>query len=206
MSLDYSRRKQSVTGIVLAGGKSRRMGGHNKALLKIGDRCIVESVCDILSSVLTQVILITNTPDEFRFLNLPMYTDIVPDRGSLGGLYTGLLRCSGCFGFLVGCDMPFLNERVIAYMLGKVPGYDVVIPRINAHVEPLHAIYSKRCLPHLEKLINDRDLSIINLFKKIKLLEVQAKELEALDPGLKFAINVNTPEDLEKARHLVRVV
>ena len=198
--------QSTVSGIILAGGKSRRMGGVNKALLEIGKLRIVERVRQRLALVIPDVIIITNTPEEFQFLGLPMFGDLVPGHGSLGGLYTGLTQCSGRYGFLVGCDLPFLDERVIAHMVGLIGDCDVVIPRIRGKLEPLHAIYSRTCLPYIEKLMQDGDLKILNMFHKVKLREVPQKDLEAFDPEFRFVININTPDDLIKARKLAGII
>ncbi len=191
-----------VSGIVLAGGKSRRMGGVNKALLDVGGQPLVERVRDTLARVIPDIVIITNTPEDFRFLGLPLFGDLIPGCGSIGGLFTGLSECAGRYGFLVGCDMPFLNEGVIGHMVSLIDDYDVVVPRISGWLEPLHAIYSCRCLPHIRELILKEDLKIINLFRKVRLLEVPQKDLAVFDPEFRFVMNINTPEDLETARRM----
>lgn len=204
-SSDMNQSRPIVSGIILAGGKSRRMGGVNKALLKIDGRPIVERVRAVLAAVIQNIAIITNTPEEFNFLGLPMYKDLIPDCGSIGGLFTGLSRCSGAHGFIVGCDMPFLNEKVIAHMVSLVGSHDVIIPRIEGRLEPLHAIYSRKCLPHVKDLIANQDLAIINLFPQISLLEVPQRDLEVFDPAFHFIVNINTPEDLQKAQRMVEL-
>jgi molybdenum cofactor guanylyltransferase len=193
----------SVCGIVLAGGRSRRMGGRNKALLNVGGRRIIETIVDKLFRVLDKVIIVTNSFDEFEFLGLPMVRDLIPGCGSLGGLFTGLTLCGRQNGFLTACDMPFIDERVIRFMLQFGDKHDVVIPRIRDYLEPLHAIYSRRCLPHIEQLINTPDYKIINLFKYVDVLEIPERDLLVFDSSLKFGININTPDDLDKARSLI---
>lgn len=194
----------SVTGIILAGGESRRMGGINKALLEVGGRRIVQWVADSLTELFREVIVITNSPEDFRFLGLPMFQDRVPGCGSLGGLYTGLSYCSGDYGFLVACDMPFLRQDVISYMVGMIAAQDVVIPRVRGHLEPLHALYSRRCLPFIEGLLAHADLKILNLFDEVEVVELAEAELAGFDPQFRFIINLNNPEDLAKAREIVR--
>jgi molybdopterin-guanine dinucleotide biosynthesis protein A len=192
----------AVSGILLAGGESRRMHGINKALLEVGGRRIVERVAETLRALFDEVIVITNSPADFEFLGLPMFRDRIPGCGSLGGLYTGLSCCSGDYGFLVACDMPFVRQDVISYMLSLISDQDVVIPRIAGHFEPLHAIYSRRCVPFIEDLLTHADLKIIDLFDKISLLEVSEETLARFDPQLRFIKNLNTPEDLAKAREI----
>jgi molybdopterin-guanine dinucleotide biosynthesis protein A len=192
----------SITGIVLAGGESRRMGGVNKALLKIGGRPVIERIVDVLTRVFREIILIANNPEPFRYLGLPIYPDIMPGRGSLGGLLTGLRESPGGAGFLTACDMPFLNEALIRLLAGLLSRHDVVIPNIDGMLEPLHAVYSKRCIPNIEALLQADDLKILNLFPNVDVLEVREKDLVRMDPHLAFAMNLNTPEDFERAERL----
>jgi molybdopterin-guanine dinucleotide biosynthesis protein A len=196
----HDRVRGSVSGILLAGGESRRMGGVNKALLKVGGTTIIERSASALCQAFEEVLVITNSPDDFRFLGLPMLRDVVPRRGSLGGLYTGLGACKGDYGFLVACDMPFLSADVIRHIANLVQGCDVVVPRISGMLEPLHAAYSRGCLPHIEELLQHKELKILNLYDKVKVREVPEEDLLPLDPELRFIVNVNTPEDLQRAR------
>ena len=180
------------------------MGGGNKALLPIGGRPIVERVSDVLRGIFARNIVVTNSPEDFEFLGFPMFGDLIPGRGSLGGLYTGLKVCERDYGLLVACDMPFLNRNVVIYMLERADDYDVIVPRISGLLEPLHAIYSRRCLLHIEQLFAEGDLTIINFFQKANVLEIPEEELKVFDPRFLFIMNVNTPDDLRKARELVK--
>ncbi len=193
-----------VTGIVLAGGKSLRMGGLNKALLEVGGRSIIERTISVLDRIFRNVIIVTNSPEEYRFIGKPMFGDLKPGKGSLGGLYTGLHFCASQFGFLIGCDMPFLDESVIRYMVSLLGNQDVVAPLIHGLFEPLHAIYSRRCLPHIEQLLDAEDLKIINLFPAVDVVAVPEEDLARFDPDLRCLVNLNSPEDLEKAQRLAQ--
>ncbi len=155
------------------------MGGLNKALLKVGRVTIVERVVDTLAAIFPEVIVITNTPDNFAFLGLPMFRDLRRGQGSLGGLYTGLTVCSMDHGFLVACDMPFLSGKTIEHMLSLIEDNDVVVPRLTGGLEPLHAVYSRRCLPHIAALLDAGDLKIINFFPHVKVREVPEEDLIA---------------------------
>lgn len=191
-----------VSGIVLAGGESRRMGHVNKALLDVGGLKIIERVAGVLEQVFDEILVITNTPEDFRFLGLPMIQDIRPGYGALGGLYTGLRSCRNEYGFLVACDMPFLDVRVMRHMVGLIGGQDVVIPRVGGRLQPLHAIYSRKCIEPIERSMAADDLKIYDLFHEVDVLEVPESVLAQFDPGLRFVININTFEDLERARGL----
>lgn len=190
----------SASGIILAGGESRRMGGVSKALLEVGGQRIVERVAVILGRIFEEVIVITNSPEKYEFLGLPMFTDIRPGYGSLGGIYTGLRKCRGAHGFISACDMPFLVESVIRHLVGLAAGHDVIIPRLRGYLEPLHAVYGRGCIPYIEELMDADDRVIAHFFHKVDLLEAPEEDLAQCDPNLLFATNLNTPEDLRKAR------
>jgi molybdenum cofactor guanylyltransferase len=192
----------SVSGVILAGGKARRMGGINKALIEVRGRPIIERVASTLSRIFTRIVIITNCPDSFRFLGLPMYRDIIPGSGSLGGLYTGLKVCGTDYGFLVGCDMPFLRADIIRLMVGKIDDFDVIIPEAQGYTEPLHALYSQRCVPHIEDLIHQTDYKIFNLFHRVRVNMLPESVFTSFDPDLSFIGNVNSPEDLARAEEL----
>ncbi|MCA1960609.1 MAG: molybdenum cofactor guanylyltransferase [Desulfomonile sp.] len=200
----YAPNIPAITGIVLAGGESRRMGGVNKALLRIAGLTMIERVVTALQQVFPEIIVVTNHPEDFRFLNLPMFPDIRSGCGSLGGLYTGLKRCRGDFGFLVGCDMPFLDPAPIRFMTERVNDHDVVIPRIGEHLEPLHAIYSIRCIPHIEGLLDRGDLKIIDILDQVDVFEISETDLRCFDENLRFVVNLNTRAELEEARRVFR--
>ncbi len=179
------------------------MGGINKALLRIHGKTIIEITASVLKRIFPEVIIITNSPDDFDFLGFPMHKDLIPGKGSLGGLYTGLSLCRGDWAFLVACDMPFLNEDVIIHMLKHLGDSDIVIPKIHGWLEPLHAFYSKTCLAYIEGLLAEDDLKILNFLHKAKVVEIGEEELVCFDPELRFIMNLNTPEDLENARRVV---
>ena len=178
------------------------MGGVNKALLRIRGRTIVERVRDALAGIFSEVILITNSPEEFAFLGLPMFGDVRPGKGSMGGLYTGLQACTGTHGFLVACDMPFLRPEILLHMKRLVDDHDVVIPKIGGYWEPLHAIYSRRCLPFVGEALDRGELKIISFLDYVNVLEVPDRDLARFDSRYLFAMNLNTLQDLAKAKAL----
>lgn len=189
----------NVTAILLAGGKAKRMGGINKALLNIDGETIIQREIKTLEHLFDNIIIITNSFEQYAFLGKKMFQDIRPGYGSLGGLFTGLTQCSTEYGFVFGCDMPFLNEKIVAYVCERSMGHDVTVPRIGGWLEPLHAVYSRRCVTFLENLMKLGDLKIINFFQEADVFEINQEELERIDPDLLFRINVNTHEDLASA-------
>lgn len=193
-----------IAAILLAGGASRRMGGENKAFIKINGKTIIQREIEILEPLFERIIVVNNSFEQYAFLKKPMFADIKPGYGPLGGIFTGLNRCSRQYGFVLPCDMPFLNQEVVSLICRRSPGHDLTIPRILGHLEPLHAVYSTRCIPFIEKLMQRGELKIAKLFDEVDKLEIRQQELSAIDPSLRFRINVNTPTDLDKAIKMVR--
>jgi molybdopterin-guanine dinucleotide biosynthesis protein A len=191
-----------VSGVIQAGGKSTRMGGRPKALLELGGRRIIERVLDAVAPVVDDVLIVTNTPEVYAFLGLPMLADAYPEHGSLGGIFTGLAAASGQAAFTVACDMPFLHRDVARLLIERAGEADVVIPRVGAQLETLHAVYGKACLPVIEARLQAGRLKIVGFFDEVRVLEVDEAEVARhRAPDVVF-MNVNTPEELERARAL----
>jgi molybdopterin-guanine dinucleotide biosynthesis protein A len=192
-----------VTGVIQAGGRSTRMGGRPKALLELGGRRIIERVIAAVDGVLDDLLIVTNTPDLYAFLGLPMVPDVYPEGGSLGGIYTGLKSASGDAIFTVACDMPFLRREVVRLVVERAAGADVVIPRVGDQYETLHAAYQKSCLPAMEARLLKGQLKIVGFFDEVRVMVVDAAEVARYgDPNVVF-MNVNTPEELTRAQALV---
>jgi len=185
-----------VTGVILAGGKSRRYG-KNKALVKINGITLIEKTAGVMRSIFQQIIIITNTPDRYAYLKLPMYEDLIKDLGPLGGIHTALSAISSDQGFIVACDMPSLNRGLIRYMLDKRNGFDIVLPRVSDKVEPLHAFYSKRCLPAINKLIDSKIYQVNRFFPDVSILYIEEDKIREFDPDLKSFLNINRPQEAD---------
>lgn len=193
----------NVTGVIQAGGRSTRMGGEPKALLDLGGRRIIERVVDAMSAVLGDLLVVTNTPDVYAFLGLPMTPDAVPGAGSLGGIYSGLRAADTDAIFTVACDMPFLAPDAIRLVVARAASADVVIPRVGDQLETLHALYGRGCLAPMEARIAAGRLRITGFFEDVRVVEIPESELAGVaDPRVVF-MNVNTPDELARARILV---
>ena len=184
-----------VTGGVLAGGRSRRFG-RNKALANVHGAPMIERVVRVLQQVFERVILSANDPEPYRFLGLPTVEDIHPGVGPLGGLHAGLTHMPDDAGFFTACDMPFLDPGLIRYMARLSPGADAVIPKIGKYVEPLHALYGKRCLAPLLQAIERGERRIVSFYPAIRIRYVTESEIRAFDPNLDAFTDVNRPEEL----------
>ena len=191
-----------ITGVIQAGGKSERMGGHPKALLELGGRRIIERVLDAVGPVVDDVLIVTNTPELYAFLRLPMVADALPDHGSLGGIFTGLTAASGDAAFTVACDMPFVHRDVVRLVVGRAAEGDVVVPRVGEQLETMHAVYGKACLPHIETRLRAGRLKIVGFFDRVRVVEIgEAEVARHRAPAVAF-MNVNTPDELRRARAL----
>jgi molybdopterin-guanine dinucleotide biosynthesis protein A len=153
-----------VSFIILAGGKSKRLG-RNKVVEKIGNQSLLERVLSTLSTFNREMIVViaedSSLPELTGYPKLKIVRDIYPGKGSLGGVYTGLVSSNSFYNVVVACDMPFLNLDLIRYMISIAESADAVIPKtLNNVLEPLHAIYSKKCIDFIESLLNQNRLSI----------------------------------------------
>lgn len=192
-----------VTGVLLAGGKSRRMG-EDKRSLHVGARTLFECSLSVLHSVFTDVLVVIAQDSPALEAGVPVYRDLVPDCGSIGGLYTGLKRATTPYIFSVACDMPFLNPRAIDYFVGLKCGADIVMAKLHNGFHPMHALYSQRCLPIIEEMIKERNLKIqtIVAHPALTVRLLNKTDLQSIDPEGRSFLNVNTPADLEAARSL----
>jgi len=189
--------KNAITGIILAGGKSIRMG-QDKAFIEINGVPIILRVFAVLDRLFRETIIVANQKETYAELNIPVYSDLVPGQGALGGLYTGLLHSTFPYSFCVACDMPFLDRALIEYLLTRIDQYDAVVPRTSDGLQPLHAIYSKQCLEPIRHLLDLEKTKIMDFYPLIRLQIVDEKDFLTLDPERKSFTNVNTPDELQR--------
>lgn len=196
-----------ISCIVLAGGKGLRLG-RNKVLESIGNKSLLEHVISKISSFKSDIIIVTasgqSLPQSGSHPRLRVLTDIYPGKGALGGVYTGLLASSSFYNLAIACDMPFLNQALLHYMIQLSSGFDMVVPRLGNLVEPLHAVYSKDCLAPLERLIEQGNLKVSDILPLVRVRYVEVEEIDMFDPKHLSIFNINTEADLKKARELAR--
>ncbi len=188
-------RKTSMTGIVLCGGKSSRMG-TNKAFLEVEGGRLIDRVLRVLGRHFEEVIMVTRTPVDYQDMDAVIVTDMIPDAGVLGGIYTGLFFSSAENAFVAACDMPFLDDRFIDHMIRRVKNYDIVVPMTREGFQPLHAIYSRRCLPEMLRMIERATLKVSELFNRRRTLVIREDEINSFTTAGNLFLNINTPDDL----------
>ena len=193
-----------TTGIILAGGKNLRMG-QNKAFLQVHGQRIIDHTKSIFIDLFDEVLLVTNSPLDYLDLNLRTVTDLYQEKGALGGVFTGLFHAAHPYAFVAACDMPFLNKALIGHLISLSSGFDIVIPKTKDGWQPLHAIYSHKCLPFMEDLLLKGDLKIIDFFHRVKKREIPPEEILPFDPQLRSFLNLNTPEDLARIQELTKL-
>lgn len=190
-----------VTGVILAGGKSRRMG-RDKAFLPFGQGLLVERVIEVIQQVTDDVILITNTPEQYERFALPMFADVIPEAGSLGGIYTGLVCAKTPYSLCLACDMPFMKPTFLRFLCRMAAKADVVVPRIADDFQPLCAVYSQVCRDPILHKIEAGQLKITGFFDQVRVHVIDGDLLTRHDPHDVMFFNANTPEEYTKAQHI----
>ncbi|MFW5771886.1 MAG: molybdenum cofactor guanylyltransferase [Phototrophicaceae bacterium] len=189
----------AATIAILAGGQSRRMG-TDKALLPVKGQPLIERVAARCQTLDLPLIVIANQVERFAGLGLPVYPDVIPGKGSMGGIYTALVHSETPHTLCVACDMPFVSPALMARLIELAPGYDVVIPEIDGRMQALHAVYGQGCRQTFYEHIQTDRLKIIGAFDGLAVHVPDAAELRALDPDGRAFLNINTPDDLLRVR------
>ena len=190
-----------MTGIILSGGKSSRMG-LNKAFLEINGERLIDRTVKLFRQLFSEVILVTNEPLLYLDQDIALVADIYKGKGPMGGLYSGLFYASFDHAFLCACDIPYLNVEFIRYMTGKASEYDVVVPETADGFHPLHAIYSRRCLPSIKSLLIRDSLKMTGCFKGMRVLYIPESVIRSFDPECRMFLNINTAQDLQRVLEL----
>lgn len=194
-----------ITSIVLAGGKGLRLG-RDKATETINGQSLVKRVVTSLSFLGGDIIIVSGSGKASLGLDgypgLMVVADAYPGKGPLVGIYSGLTASAAEYNLVVACDMPFLNRELLAYLLKERAGYDVVLPRLDNMVEPLHAVYSRACLPTIEEMFRQGKYGVHQLFELVNVRYVEADEIDRFDPRHISFFNVNTAVDLAAARQM----
>jgi len=182
--------------------------GRDKVQEVIGNSNLLQRVVSQLSSFNNDIIVVIASGKSLAqfagYSRFRIATDIYPGKGALGGIYTGLVVSNSLYNLVVACDMPFLNQALLQYMVQVSPGFDVVVPRVGNWVEPLHAVYSKSCQAPIERLLSQGEVRVSALFGLVKVRYIEGDEISRFDPKHLSFFNINTEADLEMAQQLAK--
>ena len=196
-----------VSGIVLAGGRSRRLG-RDKALEPIDGQPLIQRVIERVALVSAEVVVVV--ADQLQGQRIPLRgghrlgIDRYSGKGPLGGIFSGLTEAQHQWAVVVACDMPFLNLPLLRYMLSLCQGHDAVVPVLAGRPEPTHAVYSKSCIPYIEQRLLSNDLKISGFFDQVWVRYLTEKDILPFDPEYLSFFNANTPGDMDKAVTLIQ--
>jgi len=197
------RKRKDITGAILAGGKSTRMG-RDKALLDLKGKPFIQHVAEALQLVFRSVIIISDHGDRYRFLHLPVYQDIFKNCGPLGGIHSALTHVSTEAVFLASCDVPFLSPSIIRYVVGRKTQNDVTLLYGGNSLQPLCGLYKRHCLPTVEHHLEQGRYSVLECLREIH-TTVLSPELDGAATESHALMNINTPSDYEHClKHLSR--
>lgn len=210
---DTPHNPEPITGVVVAGGKSRRLG-HDKRRLKLWSAdgpTLLEHTIRVLADLCDDVIVVLNDPAEWSDLPAHIVSDVYPDGGALGGIYSGLRAARHQHALVVAADMPLLNTVLLRWMIAQPREYDVLVPRLAASgsarnklgVESLHAIYSRACLAPIAAQLDAGNPQVIGFFGQVRVRIVEADTIARFDPSGHAFRNVNTAEELGQVQHIL---
>lgn len=190
-----------ASGIILAGGQSSRMG-QNKALLKLDGKTTIERINNTLQPVFSDRILVANHSNEYKFLNIPIVSDVYPGKGPLAGIHAGLMASPNLINFFVACDMPFISVSLAQYLVEACEDYDAVVPSINGKLHPLFSVFKKNVLPKVEYCLQDDKLRMKDLLDDLKVRIVDENELSNNFPYNleRVFYNMNYPSEYKEAQ------
>jgi molybdopterin-guanine dinucleotide biosynthesis protein A len=191
--------------IILAGGKSSRLG-KAKSLEIIGSKSLLERVLDTVSPLCKEVLVVIargqGIPAFVSRSGIRTVVDVLPGKGPLVGVYSGINESASYYNLVVANDMPFLNRPLLNYMLEMSDGYDLTVPKVRGQLEPLHAVYSRKCLQPIREMIEEHNLSVNKLARSVNTRYLDEEEIDRFDPDRLSFFNINTKADLDLAREL----
>jgi len=174
--------------------------GENKAFIDIEGVPIINRIHNLFKELFQETIIVTNQKELFSNFESKIYSDLLPNKGALGGLYTGIFYSTFNYSFCVACDMPFIKKSLVQYLVNHIIDDDVIVPRTKDGLQPLHAIYSKNCLEPIKKVIEQGKYKILDFYDMVKVKIIKEKDFISFDPLRESFINVNTPVELLSIR------
>jgi molybdopterin-guanine dinucleotide biosynthesis protein A len=190
-----------TSGVILAGGRSSRMK-YNKAFAQIGGQRVIDIIVNKFVSNFDETIIISNDPQEYISIGLPVYTDVYPRMGPISGIHAGLHYASYDKVFVIGCDMPFMNMDLVKYMLTLLGDHDTVIPEIDGFLQPISAAYRKTCLPIMTQCLEKELLKLVLVFRELDTVRLYEPELARFGNIAEMFMNVNDEQVLKLAREI----
>lgn len=189
-----------MSGIILAGGKSSRLG-RNKAFLEWEGHPLIERSLQVLRSIFSEIIISTNNPELYSLYGEKTVSDLFIDQGPLGGLHACLREAQYDYSFFVACDMPFLDPEVIRFLAGLIGKESVIVPEVAGGLHPLHAFYRKNCLPIIEKKLEAKRLKLIEVYQECSVRYVREEEFQRFPQISRTFSNINTPQEWLELQH-----
>ena len=171
--------------------------GSNKAFLRINGERLIDRTVRIYRSIFSEIILATNEPLLYLDQDITIVTDLIKNKGPLMGIYTGLFYASSDYIFVAACDMPSLNSEFIKYMINDPDDADIIVPMSKGDLEPLHAVYSKRCMGPIRRLLGSDRLKVTGFYKEMKQKIIGEEVLERFNSDGRMFANVNTPGEYD---------
>jgi len=190
------QKETDVTGVILVGGKSRRMG-MDKAFLEVEGTPLFERLLAVFREIFARTVLVGGQAERFARYGLTCHPDIHPG-SALGGLYTALVHADTPYIFVSACDLPFPSNAVARRLVALRKGYDAVVARGDVGFEPLFALYATRCRDKVRLFLESGNLCIFDLYPGMNIRVVPMAELARLDGGERAFVNVNTPEEFRR--------
>lgn len=197
--------KFPYTGVILSGGLNTRFSGKEKAFIQVGGKRILDRLYRVFSDLFDEIILVTNEPLKYIEWDFNIVTDLFSNRSSLTGIHAGLFYMKNPFGFFSACDTPFLKKEVVETIVEYIDSnVDLVMPETSSGMEPLCAVYSKRCLKAAEDHLRQNKYKIQLALRKKRIKKIPESILRAADPSLVSFFNINTPQDLDRAEEIMQ--
>jgi molybdopterin-guanine dinucleotide biosynthesis protein A len=192
-----------ASGIILAGGASTRMTG-DKAFMEVGGRRVIDIQLEVLRGLFEEILVVTNEErlawvKGYEEERVRVVAEPVIGKGPLGGVLSGLMLTASEGNFVLACDMPFIRREAVALVLERLAGHQVAVPRTSKGLEPLHAAYTRSCIPFIERQLQRGDLRVTGFFDQVDLIEIPFEELERFDKTGRLLMNINSPEDMRRA-------
>jgi molybdopterin-guanine dinucleotide biosynthesis protein A len=192
-----------ITGVILAGGLSKRYG-QNKAFLELHGARLIDRIAAEMKTIFRNVVIVTNRKADYEYLEVPVVEDLIRGLGPLGGIFTGLMTISDQAGFFVACDIPFFSKQLVRYMVDIKDNHAAVVPSGATGLEPLYAIYAQSCLDPIRSLISEKRYQVRLFFERVPVRYVTLNEISRfIAPGKAF-LNINTPDEFARIQSLLR--